>query len=314
MDDFVGQSACVDNLRIFIGAAKARGEPLDHVLLHGPPGLGKTSLARIIAKEMGAQLRQTSGPVLAKPGDLAAILSSLDVNDVLFVDEIHRLNPVVEEQLYPALEDRALDVLIGEGPGARSVRIELNPFTLVSATTRLGLISAPLRSRFGIVARLEYYGVAELAAVVGRTAAHLGRAIEPEAAVEVGRRARGTPRIAGRLLRRVADFASDMGQEKISLDAAKTALSRMGVDEDGLDGADRRYLELLASAYEGGPAGIDTIAAALSETRDALEDVTEPYLLQKGFIARSPRGRLLTRRGWEKCGRSFPEKDASAAA
>ena len=302
LDAFIGQEAAKANLRVFVGAARSRGEALDHVLLHGPPGLGKTTLAQIMARELGVGFRQTSGPVIARAGDLAAILTNLEPRDVLFIDEIHRLNPAVEEILYPAMEDFALDLVIGEGPGARTVRIELRPFTLVGATTRLGLLTTPLRDRFGIPTRLEFYTEAELERIVTRAARLLGVPAEPEGAAEIARRARGTPRVAGRLLRRVADFAVMEGDGRIDRALADRALTRLGVDRAGLDGADRRYLSLIAEAYEGGPVGVETIAAALSESRDAVEEVIEPFLLQQGFIQRTPRGRMLAHRAWTHLG------------
>lgn len=307
LDDFVGQKAARENLRIFIAAAKARGEALDHVLFFGPPGLGKTTLAQIVAREMGVGFRSTSGPVIAKAGDLAALLTNLDEGDVLFVDEIHRLNPAVEEILYPAMEDRALDIMIGEGPSARSVRIDLPRFTLVGATTRQGLLTTPLRDRFGIPVRLNFYEVAELEQVITRAARLLGLAIAPDGASEIARRARGTPRIAGRLLRRVRDFAHAAGHEIVDAPAADGALSRLDVDKLGLDTMDRRYLRMIADIYKGGPVGVETLAAGLSEPRDTIEDVIEPYLLQLGLIARTARGRCLNAAGWKHLGLNPPE-------
>ncbi|WP_111735409.1 Holliday junction branch migration DNA helicase RuvB [Roseovarius amoyensis] len=306
LDDFIGQAEAKANLRIFIASARSRGEAMDHTLFHGPPGLGKTTLAQIMARELGVGFRMTSGPVLARAGDLAAILTNLEARDVLFIDEIHRLNPAVEEVLYPALEDFELDLVIGEGPAARTVRIELQPFTLVGATTRLGLLTTPLRDRFGIPTRLQFYTEDELHEIVTRNAARLGVPTEDEGAREISRRSRGTPRIAGRLLRRVVDFAVVEGGGRISRALADDALTRLGVDALGLDGADRRYLRLIAEAYQGGPVGIETLSAALSESRDALEEVIEPFLLQQGLIQRTPRGRMLAQRGWHHLGLDAP--------
>ena len=306
LDDFVGQAEARANLRVFLTSARQRGEAMDHTLFHGPPGLGKTTLAQIMARELGVNFRMTSGPVLAKAGDLAAILTNLEARDVLFIDEIHRLNPVVEEVLYPAMEDYELDLVIGEGPAARTVRIELQPFTLVGATTRLGLLTTPLRDRFGIPTRLQFYTVEELDVIVSRNAEKLGIAASPDGAREIARRARGTPRIAGRLLRRVVDFAVVEGDGRITKELADGALTRLGVDRLGLDGADRRYLSLIAENYGGGPVGIETIAAALSESRDAIEEVIEPYLLQQGLISRTPRGRMLAQKGWSHLGLAAP--------
>jgi|TARA_B110000977_G_scaffold151592_1_gene192432 Holliday junction DNA helicase RuvB len=307
LDDFTGQADARANLKIFIESAKKRGQAMDHTLFYGPPGLGKTTLAQIISKELGVNFRMTSGPVLAKAGDLAAILTNLEEKDVLFIDEIHRLNPVVEEVLYPALEDFELDLMIGEGPAARSVRIDLQPFTLVGATTRLGLLTTPLRDRFGIPVRLEFYTINELCFIVERGARLMGINASPDGAREIARRARGTPRIAGRLLRRVVDFATVEGNGTISKELADNSLTRLGVDDLGLDGADRRYLRMLAENYAGGPVGVETIAAALSESRDAIEEVVEPFLLQQGLVQRTPRGRMLGQKAWTHLGMRAPK-------
>lgn len=309
LDEFIGQAEARANLRVFIQSARMRGEAMDHTLFYGPPGLGKTTLAQIMARELGVGFRMTSGPVLAKAGDLAAILTNLEARDVLFIDEIHRLNPAVEEVLYPALEDFQLDLVIGEGPAARTVRIELQPFTLVGATTRLGLLTTPLRDRFGIPTRLQFYTEAELCQIVSRGARLLGVKAEAEGVREIARRARGTPRIAGRLLRRVVDFALVEGDGRLTQALADSALTRLGVDKIGLDSADRRYLSLLAENYGGGPVGVETIAAALSESRDAIEEVIEPFLLQQGLIARTPRGRMLAHRAWQHLGLTAPTPD-----
>ncbi|UYY77021.1 Holliday junction branch migration DNA helicase RuvB [Sphingomonas sp. R1] len=306
LDDFVGQQAARENLRVFIDAARARGDALDHVLFFGPPGLGKTTLAQIIAREMGVGFRSTSGPVIVKSGDLAALLTNLEDGDVLFIDEIHRLNPAVEEVLYPAMEDRALDLMIGEGPSARSVRIELPRFTLVGATTRQGLLTTPLRDRFGIPVRLQFYTVDELERVVTRAAGLLGLAISSDGAREVARRSRGTPRIAGRLLRRVRDFANVFGEAVVHAKVADAALNRLEVDGLGLDAMDRRYLMMIADVYRGGPVGVETLAAGLSEPRDTVEEVIEPYLIQLGLIARTARGRCLNGPGWKHLGLNPP--------
>jgi Holliday junction DNA helicase RuvB len=308
LNEFVGQAEARSNLRVFIQSAKQRGEAMDHTLFHGPPGLGKTTLAQIMARELGVNFRMTSGPVLAKAGDLAAILTNLEARDVLFIDEIHRLNPVVEEILYPALEDFELDLVIGEGPAARTVRIELQPFTLVGATTRMGLLTTPLRDRFGIPTRLEFYTEDELFIIVERNARKLGAPADEGGAREIARRARGTPRIAGRLLRRVVDFAVVEGDGRVTKQLADSALTRLGVDHLGLDSADRRYLKLIADHYQGGPVGIETLSAALSESRDSLEEVIEPYLLQQGLIQRTPRGRMLAQKAWTHLGIAAPKK------
>ncbi|PZX11468.1 Holliday junction branch migration DNA helicase RuvB [Celeribacter halophilus] len=307
LEEFIGQQEARANLRVFIESAKMRGEAMDHVLFHGPPGLGKTTLAQIMARELGVNFKMTSGPVLAKAGDLAAILTNLEARDVLFIDEIHRMNPVVEEVLYPAMEDFELDLVIGEGPAARTVRIELQPFTLVGATTRLGLLTTPLRDRFGIPTRLQFYTTEELHEIVTRGARLLGIPTDPDGAYEIAKRARGTPRIAGRLLRRVVDFAVVEGDGRISKPLADGALTRLGVDLLGLDGADRRYLSMIAENYGGGPVGVETLAAALSESRDAIEDVIEPYLLQQGLIQRTPRGRMLSQKTWRHLGLEAPK-------
>jgi Holliday junction DNA helicase RuvB len=307
LDEFTGQAEARANLRVFIQSARQRGEAMDHTLFYGPPGLGKTTLAQIISRELGVNFKMTSGPVLAKAGDLAAILTNLEARDVLFIDEIHRLNPVVEEVLYPAMEDFELDLVIGEGPAARTVRIELQPFTLIGATTRLGLLTTPLRDRFGIPTRLQFYTEDELYQIVSRNARKLGAPADEGGAREIARRARGTPRIAGRLLRRVVDFALVDGDGTVTKTLADHALTRLSVDDLGLDGADRRYLRLMAEHYSGGPVGIETLAAALSESRDALEEVIEPYLLQQGLIQRTPRGRMLAQRGWDHLGLPMPK-------
>ena len=307
LDEFIGQAEARSNLRVFIESARQRKDAMDHTLFFGPPGLGKTTLAQIISKELGVNFKTSSGPVLAKAGDLAAILTNLEANDVLFIDEIHRLNPVVEEILYPALEDFELDLVIGEGPAARTVRIELQPFTLVGATTRLGLLTTPLRDRFGIPIRLQYYSDEELYEIVKLNTKKLGIVADESGAKEIARRARGTPRIAGRLLRRVVDFVLVEGDGVLNKKIADHALTRLGVDMLGLDGADRKYLRLIAEQYSGGPVGIETICAAISESRDALEEVIEPYLLQMGLIQRTSRGRMLAKNGWRHLGMRPPK-------
>ena len=306
LDDFVGQRQLRSNLRVFIDAAGSRGEALDHVLLHGPPGLGKTTLAQIIARELRVGFRATSGPVVARAGDLAALLTNLQPRDVLFIDEIHRLNPAVEEILYPAMEDFQLDLIIGEGPAARSVRIDLPPFTLIGATTRSGLITTPLRERFGIPLRLVFYTPEELERIVRRAADVLAFELSTEGAAEIARRSRGTPRVAGRLLRRVRDFAAVAGIGRVDAQAADDALSRLEVDKIGLDAMDRRYLSCIADKYRGGPVGAETLAAALSEQRDVIEEVIEPYLMQQGLVMRTPRGRVLAPAGYAYLGIEQP--------
>jgi Holliday junction DNA helicase RuvB len=304
--EFIGQKDLTANLEVFVNAAKTRKDALDHLLFHGPPGLGKTTLAQIVARELGVGFKSTSGPVIAKAGDLAALLTNLEPNDVLFIDEIHRLPAVVEEILYPAMEDYALDLVIGEGPSARSIRIDLSPFTLIGATTRSGLLSSPLRDRFGIVSRLDFYSPSELAVILHRAAIKLGLELTEDGASEIAARARGTPRIAIRLLRRVRDFAENMG---CALDAniAATGLARLDIDPDGLDMLDRRYLRAIVETYGGGPVGVETLAAALSESRDGVEDVIEPYLLQQGFIQRTPRGRVAAARAYQLFGLPEPK-------
>ena len=302
LKDFTGQSKLKENLSIFIESARKRNETMDHTLFYGPPGLGKTTLAQIISSELGVNFRMTSGPVLAKAGDLAAILTNLEEKDVLFIDEIHRMSSVVEEVLYPALEDFELDLVIGEGPAARTVRIELQPFTLVGATTRLGLLTTPLRDRFGIPIRLEFYSVEELLEIILRASKFMKIKIDNLGGLEIAKRSRGTPRIANRLLRRVADFAVVEGTGIITKDIADSSLTRIGVDLAGLDSADRKYLKIIAENYAGGPVGVETISAAMSEARDALEEVIEPYLLQQGFLQRTPRGRMITEKAWNHLG------------
>jgi Holliday junction DNA helicase RuvB len=305
--EFIGQDHLKANLRVFIEASKSRTAAMDHVLLYGPPGLGKTTMAQIIAKELGVGFRATSGPIITKAGDLAAILTNLQPNDVLFIDEIHRLNSTVEEVLYPAMEDGKLDLMIGEGPAARSVQIDLQPFTLVAATTRSGLLATPLRERFGIPLRLEFYEPAQLAKIVTRTARLLETDIDEAGALEIAKRSRGTPRVAGRLTRRVRDFAVVDKQKLITKAIADAALSRLDVDDKGLDGMDKRYMRLIADNYGGGPVGVDTMSAALSEQRDVIEETVEPYLLQQGFIQRTPRGRCLTKKAYEHLGLNTPK-------
>lgn len=305
-DDYVGQDELKANLRVYVEAAVRRKEALDHTLLFGPPGLGKTTLAQILSKELGVGFRATSGPVIMKAGDLVAILTNLEPNDVLFIDEIHRLPPAVEEVLYPAMEDYAVDIVIGEGPAARSVRLDLSPFTLVGATTRAGLLATPLRDRFGIPLRLDFYSPETLSTIVMAAARKLAAPITEDGAVEIAKRARGTPRIALRLLRRVRDFAEADGTN-IDLAAAASALARLQIDDDGLDALDRRYLDALVKTYAGGPVGADTLAAALSEARDAVEDVIEPYLMQKGYVARTPRGRVAAPLAYKRLGLPAPQ-------
>ncbi len=306
--EFTGQRASRENLAIFIQAARGRGEALDHVLLHGPPGLGKTTLAQIVARELGVGFRATSGPVIQRAGDLAAILTNLQPRDVLFIDEIHRLQPAIEEVLYPAMEDFQLDLIIGEGPAARSVRIDLAPFTLVGATTRAGLLATPLRDRFGIPLRLVLYTPEELRRIVARGAEKLGFALTNEGAIEIARRSRGTPRVAGRLLRRVRDFAAVAGNDPVDRPVADAALTRLEVDAIGLDAMDRRYLTRIAEHHAGGPVGVETLAAALAEARDTLEDVIEPFLIQEGLVLRTSRGRMLGEAGWRHLGLMPPRE------
>lgn len=307
LEEFIGQEKACANLRVFVESAKMRSVAMDHTLFFGPPGLGKTTLGQILARELGVNFKVTSGPVLAKAGDLAAILTSLEARDILFIDEIHRLQPVVEEILYPAMEDSALDLIIGSGPAARTVRIELPKFTLVGATTRQGLLTTPLRDRFGIPTRLEFYKVEELFEIVIRGARLFKIDIDSEGALEIAKRSRGTPRIANRLLNRVLDFAIVEGNGKITLKVAQLALKRLGVDQVGLDGSDRRYLDVLSVTFQGGPVGIETLSAALSEARDSIEEIIEPFLLQSGFIQRTSRGRVLSELGWKHLGLEPPE-------
>lgn len=311
LSEFIGQPKLRENLKVFIESARKRQEVLDHVLFFGPPGLGKTTLAQIVSKEMGVGFRSTSGPVIARAGDLAALLTNLQPNDVLFIDEIHRLNPAVEEILYPAMEDGQLDIIIGEGPAARSVKIDLPPFTLVAATTRSGLLTTPLRDRFGIHQRLEFYSADDLSIIVERLSSLLGIEISKEGAFEIARRSRGTPRVAGRLTRRVRDFAAVQDAEVITPDVADHALKRLEIDHSGLDAMDHRYMRCIIDKYAGGPVGVDTIAAALSEQRDVIEDVIEPYLLQQGLLQRTPRGRMISDYGYQYLGLNNPNPQAS---
>jgi len=311
LGDYVGQAKAREQLEIFIGAAKMRSEALDHVLLFGPPGLGKTTLSHIIANELGVNLRQTSGPVLEKPKDLAALLTNLEPNDVLFIDEIHRLSPVVEEILYPALEDYQIDIMIGEGPAARSIKLDLQPFTLVGATTRAGMLTNPLRDRFGIVARLEFYTPEELTRIVTRSAGLMDAPIDAAGSMEIARRSRGTPRIANRLLRRVRDYADVKGNGRIDSAIAQKALTMLDVDPQGFDVMDRKLLEAVVHRFDGGPVGLDNIAASIGEERDTIEDVIEPYLIQQGFLQRTPRGRIATLAAYRHLGVAAPQGDGS---
>jgi len=314
LDDYIGQPHVREQMEIFIGAARARGEALDHTLVFGPPGLGKTTLANIIAEEMNSQIKSTSGPVLEKAGDLAAMLTNLEEGDVLFIDEIHRLNPAVEEVLYPAMEDYQLDIMVGEGPAARSIKIDLPPFTLVGATTRAGLLTSPLRDRFGIVQRLEFYNTEDLSSIVARSGRLMELEVDQPGALEIARRARGTPRIANRLLRRVRDYAQVKSDGVVNQDVADAALNMLNVDAHGFDHMDRRLLLTLLEKYDGGPAGVESLAASIGEERDTIEDVLEPYLMQQGYITRTPRGRMATRQAYQHFGLQLPKRFLSDEA